>query len=202
MARMPKNKELDLYDYVDVMTGKHNVKTNDGDVVGRHLEIVLADQLGAKLDKFEEPDLPELGVNIKSGGLKVAQNTMASISADKFRNMSDDARYEWLKLHTEHWHYIPRCDEIGMTGGSYNINAAEGTHGGDLLKKQFVEICNKIDNFVLSHDDRNWPSCKSDDKGMWAEYNRETHSWKFRQSKKNRRKIESRDNTFDKLFKL
>ena len=89
MARMPTNKELDLYDYIDVLTGKEQVETNDSDIVGRHLEEVLADKLDATLDKFEEPDLPELGVNIKSGGLKAAQNTIGSISYKKFKNMND-----------------------------------------------------------------------------------------------------------------
>lgn len=202
MARMPTHKELDLYNYTDVLTGKQQVETNDSDIVGRHLEEVLADKLDAKLDKFEEPDLPELGVNIKSGGLKTPQNTIGSISAEKFKTMNDTSRYEWFKSHTEHWHYIPRCDEIGLTGGSYNIDMSEGTHGGLLLQQQFEEISNKIDNFILAQDDKNWPTCKSDDKGMWAEYSRESNSWKFRISKRNRRKIESRDNMFDNMFDL
>ena len=202
MARMPKHRELDLYDYIDVLTGKEQVKTNDGDIVGRHLEEVLAAKLNATLDKFEEPDLPELGVNLKSGGLNAKQNTIGSITDKRFKNMNDTARHEWLKSHTEKWHYTPRSDEIGMTGGSYNINMEEGTHGGLLLQTQFEEICNKIDNFVLSHNDKNWPRCLSDDKGMWAEYDRTSNSWKFRMSKKNRIKLELRDNMFDNMFEL
>ena len=202
MARMPKHRELDLFDYRGVMTGEIRVETNDPDNVGRHLEQVVADQCDAELDLFEEPDLPELGVNIKSGGLRTAQNTIGSISAQRFDAMSTEQRYQWFKDHSERWHYIPRCDELGLTGGSYNINASEGTHAGELLKSQFEDVCNKIDYFVLTSTDINWPRCVSDDKGLWAEYDRKNNLWKFRQSRVNRRRVELRDNMFDNVFEL
>ena len=119
--------------------------------------------------------------------------------------MNGDQRYEWFKNHTERWHYVNRNDELGLTGGSYNIDASEGSHGGNLYKQQFDQICRKIDiipKVDLDTDPRNWPRVTSDDKGMWAEYNKDSASWRFSVSKKNRRTIEKRDNTFDKHFVL
>lgn len=203
MARKPKHKELDLYDYSGVITGSIKVETNTEDKIGRHLEEVIADQCDAKLDLFDEPDLPEVGVGIKTGNINVAQNTLGTMTHHRFSNMDYDSRYEWFKRHTEQWHYVNRNDELGLTGGSYNINAKEGSHGGNLYKQQFDEICEKIDKISkvdLDMDPRNWPRVTSEDKGMWAEYNKDTGSWRFRISKKNRRTIEKRDNTFDNIF--
>ena len=205
MARKPKHKELDLYDYSGVITGSIKIETNNEDKIGRHLEEVIANQCDAKLDLFDEPDLPEVGVGIKTGNYNVKQTTVGTISHNRFSGMSEDQRYEWFKKHTEHWHYVDRYDELGLTGGSYNINAAEGSHGGELYKEQFEQICRKIDNTSkvdLDTDPRNWPRLTSEDKGMWGEYNKNTGSWKFRISKKNRRTIEKRDNTFDKHFAM
>jgi len=205
MARKPKHKELDLYDYSGVITGSIKIETNNEDKIGRHLEEVIANQCDAKLDLFDEPDLPEVGVGIKTGNYNVKQTTVGTISHNRFSDMSEDQRYEWFKKHTEHWHYVDRYDELGLTGGSYNINAAEGSHGGELYKEQFEQICRKIDNTSkvdLDTDPRNWPRLTSDDKGMWGEYNKNTGSWRIRISKKNRRTIEKRDNTFDKHFNM
>ena len=90
--------------------------------------------------------MPEVGVNIKSGGQKVAQNTIGTIVYRKFADMTCEERYDWFKKHTESWHYVPREDELGLTGGSYNINASEGTYAGELYKEQFEEISERIDN--------------------------------------------------------
>ena len=203
MARKPNHKELDLYDYSGVVSGRIKVETNAQDKIGRYVEQVLADKCEAKLNLFEEPDLPEVGVNIKSGGQKVAQNTIGTIVYRKFSDMTYKDRYDWFKKHTESWHYVPREDDLGMTGGSYNINASEGTYAGELYKQQFEEICEKIDKLSkvdLDIDDRNYPRVKSNDKGMWAEFDKEKQTWRFRQSRKNRRRIEARDNKFNDIF--
>ena len=46
MARKPNHKELDLYDYSGVVSGKIKVQTNAQDKVGRYIEQVIAELTG------------------------------------------------------------------------------------------------------------------------------------------------------------
>ena len=45
-----------------------------------------------------------------------------------------------------------------------------------------------------------YPRVLSSDKGMWAEFDKEKQTWRFRQSRTNRRRIEARDNKFNDIF--
>jgi hypothetical protein len=185
----PTQGLFDMDDYSSALLSKN--KTN-GDCAGRWIEEETASRCETLLDTCGPVDLPTIGWNIKSGKEDTKQLTICNISKHDLGTLDEKMLSEWLMLRVGKLHYVPRDDQRGLTGKSYNIRIDRSPYAFDRIMSDFLEIVYKAREKMLFIDEvpGNYPRFVCDNKGLWFEYSKKDCTWKLRCSSKYRKSLQ------------
>ena len=202
-----KNPTQGLFDMDDYSSALLSNNRTNGDPAGRWIEEEAANRCETLLDPCGPVDLPMIGYNIKSGNIDTKQLTISHISRTDLGTLDDERLSDWLMLRIGKLHYVPRDDQRGLTGKSYNIPIKESPVAFERIYSDFLEIVHKAREKIIFIDDvaGKYPRFVNDKKGLWLEYDKNKSSWKLRCSAKYRISLQmlaQGQKPFDSLFDM
>lgn len=200
----PKYRLFDMDDYSNEILSPS--QTN-GDPIGRYIETEAAERCNTILDTCGPIDLPLEQFQIKSKNYKSKQITLTNISAKNLEILDTEKLTLWLEYRISKIHFVPRDDERGMTGVSFNVRIGECEVALERITGHFLEASHKAKRKMLFIDDEpnNWPRVTASDKGFWMELDRDSMHWKVRCSYtyfKRLQMLSQSEKQFDSLFDM
>lgn len=175
----PKYRLFDMDDYSKEILSPNYT---NGDPIGRYIENEAAERCDTILDTCGPVDLPVEQFQIKSKNHSSKQITLTSISSKNLEMLDDEQLELWFEPRISKIHMVPRDDQRGMTGVSFNVRIGDCSEALNRIMMHFLEAAKKAKQKLMFIDDdsNNYPRATASNKGLWMELDRDSGSWKIR----------------------